>query len=45
MGRAMRKRVFGYMMTAQSDQGVCCRLTESLNTIECINREHMPDGT
>ena len=26
----------------QSDQGLCCPLTESLDTIECINEEQMP---
>ena len=28
--------------TAQSDQGFCCPLTESLATIECINEEQRP---
>ena len=26
---------------AQSDQGLCCPLTESLDTIECINGEQI----
>ena len=26
----------------QSDQGLHCLLTESLDTIECFNREQMP---
>ena len=41
MGRAMRKRVFGHMQTAQSDQSLHCPLTESLDTIECFNVEPM----
>ena len=28
--------------TVQSDQGLCCRLTKSFNTIECFNGEQMP---
>ena len=28
--------------SAQSDQGLCCPLTESLDTVECINGEQMP---
>ena len=27
---------------AQSDQGLCCPLTESLDTVECISGEQMP---
>ena len=28
--------------SAQSDQGLCCPLTESLDSVECINGEQMP---
>ena len=28
--------------SAQSDQGLCCPQTESLDTIECFNGEKMP---
>ena len=50
IGRAMRKRVFGYMRTAkasacastQSDKGLHYPLTESLDTIEYMNGEQMP---
>ena len=47
----MRKRIFGYMRTtkvrislssAQFDQGLHSPLTESLDTIECMNREQRP---
>ena len=27
-------------MDVQSDQGICCLLTESLDTTECINGKH-----
>ena len=45
---AMQKCVIGYMRTAkspdhcasvQSDQGLSCPLTESLDTTECMNGE------
>ena len=51
MGRAMRKRVCGHMLTAeaksacafvQSDQGLHCPQTESSDTIECINGQQWP---
>ena len=32
-------------VSAQSDQGLRCLLGESLDTIECINGEQMPDET
>ena len=40
----MQKCVFGRMRTAnaQSDQSLPCPLTESMDTIECINGEQMP---
>ena len=47
----MQKRVFGHMRqlrprsdcaSAQSDQGLRCPQTESLDTTECFNREQMP---
>ena len=47
----MRKRVFGDIRTAktltacafaQSGQGYCCLLTETFDTIECINGGQMP---
>ena len=31
------------MWTAQSDRGPFCPLTESLDTIECMNGEHAQD--
>ena len=46
MGRAMRKRIFGHMRTAkvqvslhirQSDQGLHCLLTETLNTADAYD--------
>ena len=47
LGHAMQKRVFGYRSISipeetQSDQGLRCPLTKSLDTIECINREQRP---
>ena len=43
MGSAMQKHVFGHMgksnAAAQSDQGLHCLLTESLDTTECMNGE------
>ena len=51
MGHALWKRVFGICgqrrrrsdcASAQSDQGLCCPLTESFDTTEYINREQMP---
>ena len=51
MGLAMRKRSFGHMRaarprsacaSAQSDQGLHCPLTESLDTIECMTGEQRP---
>ena len=44
-GRDMRKCVFGLMWTtnAQADQGLRCPLTESLETMTCINGEQMPE--
>ena len=38
----MRKRVLEHVHAAQSDQGLCFPLTESLDTIECINGQQMP---
>ena len=44
MGRAMQKRVFGHIRTAdaQADQGLHCPLAESMDTIECIKLEQRP---
>ena len=51
MGHAMRKRVSGICgqrrprsacAFAQSDQGLHCPLTESLDTMECMNDEQTP---
>ena len=50
-GHAMRKCVFRHMRTAQtkislriaqSNQGIPCPFTESVDTIECINDEQKP---
>ena len=48
----MRKCVFGYIGTARTpismclhsvyDESLCCPLTESFDTIECINAEQRP---
>ena len=39
----MQKHIFGHMQTAkdsaQSDQGLHCPLTESVDTTECMNGE------
>ena len=54
MGRPKRKRIWknsgicgqrrsrSACASAQPDQGLCCPLTESLKTIECVNGEQMP---
>ena len=42
MGHAVRKRVFRPMRTAKAQIRLRCPLTESFDTRECINGEHMP---
>ena len=44
MGDAMQNGICGQRKPRSdcADQGFHCRLTESLDTTECINREQMP---
>ena len=50
MGRAKRKRVFGYMQTAKAQTNLYirtvwsgdCPLAESLDTTKCMNGEQRP---
>ena len=39
MGRAMQERIFEHIQTAKAQISLCCPLTESLDTTECINGE------
>ena len=39
MGRTLQKRVFGHMRT---NQGLHCKLTETLDTAQCMIREQRP---
>ena len=38
----LQKRLRAYAESESQDQGLRCPLTESLDTIECINEEQMP---
>ena len=41
-GHKRQRRPRSDCASAQSDQGLHCRLTDSLGTIECINGEQRP---
>ena len=45
LGICGQRRPRSACASAQSDQGLRCPLTKSLNFIECINREQYPDET